>query len=460
VSIIQFLRILWARKGIIALASLACVIGAILVGLVLPPRWQAHSRVMLDLIKPDPVTGQVLGNNIRPYVATQIELIKDYAVAGQVADDLGLLSDPNLIRAYQRRSKKDTRDFRRFVTQMIVDGSDAELVEGSNILQITYTGSTPEQARTIADALRKAYMESSRSFRIEQAAKNAEWYEGQAEKARQSLEEAEKIESDYEKANGIVLEKEGVDLEAQRLQVMAAAPSFSAPVYTAPVAPPASAAKLSEVDNAITEASKTLGPNHPQLLALRNERASLQQQVITEQNAARATARASAAAASAPVGALQSAMTAQRQRVMAQRDKVERARQLQQDVNLRRDLYSKTAQKAADFRHEAAAPVTNITILGGAVTPQSPKFPNWPLIILGSVILGLGMGVGVGLLMEFFGRRIRGPEDLISAIDAPVLAVVTATRDSKRGGMRFWRPAIKGWNRKSGRPSGPKAAAA
>src|SRR5436190_11564053 len=112
-SIIQFLRILWARRWVIIGGTAACVLGAVIVGMMLPPRWQAHSRVMLDLIKPDPVTGMSFNNNsARAYVATQIELIKDYAVAGQVADDLGLLSDPNLIAAYQARDEADKRDFR------------------------------------------------------------------------------------------------------------------------------------------------------------------------------------------------------------------------------------------------------------------------------------------------------------------------------------------------------------
>ena len=94
-SIIQFLRILWARRWVILAGTASCVIGAIIVALILPPRWEAHSRVMLDLVKPDPVTGQVIQNaSTRAYVATQVELIKDYSVAGQVADDLHLFSDP------------------------------------------------------------------------------------------------------------------------------------------------------------------------------------------------------------------------------------------------------------------------------------------------------------------------------------------------------------------------------
>ena len=130
---------------------------------------------------------------------------------------------------------------------------------------------------------------------------------------------------------------------------------------------------------------------------------------------------------------------------MAQRDKLELGRQLQAEVLLRRDLYTKTSEKAAEFRHEAAAPVTGITLLGSAVTPQSPKFPQWNFILAGSLILGLGFGVGVGLLMELFGRRVRGIDDLRDAIDAQVLAVVaTAPTGRQNSPIRRWKSPFSG----------------
>jgi len=92
---------------------------------------------MLDLIKPDPLTGEVLGANARLYAGTQIELIKDYAVAGKVADQAGWLSDPAFIEAYNHRAASDDRDFRRWLAQRVIDGTKADLVDGTNILDIT-----------------------------------------------------------------------------------------------------------------------------------------------------------------------------------------------------------------------------------------------------------------------------------------------------------------------------------
>jgi succinoglycan biosynthesis transport protein ExoP len=458
-SIIQFLRIVWARRWVILGGAASCFLGAMLVTLILPPRWEGHSRVMLDLLKPDPVTGQVVASNLtRAYVDTQSELIKDYAVAGRVADDLNLYSDPGLIKLYQHRSSKDKRDFRRWVTQLIVDNTDAKLVEGSNILEITYTGSTPEQARSIADALRKAYIDASRTFRVDQAASNAEWYDAQATKARAALEEAQRVEGDYEKANGIVLEKEGSDVEAARLQALATTAATAAPIFAPPPPPSAAKAELAQVDAMIGEQSKVLGPNHPDLQALRAKRASVEEQVVQEDRANRAAARAATSASTAGIGALSSAIASQRNRVIGQRDKVDHARQLQGETNLRRDLYTKIIEKAAEYRREAAAPVTNVVLLGNAITPQKPKFPNWPLVIGGSLVIGLGFGLGLGLLMELFGRRVRGPEDLANVIDAPVLAIVTTRFSRSRAVLR--KPYLSIVQDKSSGPTPPDKAVA
>src|SRR3546814_2304793 len=93
-SIGQFFAILWARRAFVFVTTAAALLGAAFVVLLLPPRYEAKSRVMLNFIKPDPVTGEVISSSFaRTYTKTQTELIRDYRVAGQVVDKLGLRSE-------------------------------------------------------------------------------------------------------------------------------------------------------------------------------------------------------------------------------------------------------------------------------------------------------------------------------------------------------------------------------
>jgi hypothetical protein len=135
-------------------------------------------------------------------------------------------------------------------------------------------------------------------------------------------------------------------------------------------------------------------------------------------------------------------LEAQKAKVLAQRDKVERLRLLQDDVNMRREEYNKAAARAAELRQESEVADASVTPLGPAVTPQEPVFPK-PLIMIPVGVLGGAMaGLGLALLLELFGRRIRGSEDLGHAAGASVLAVVT--RPHTRTGLHL-RDRLKQW---------------
>jgi succinoglycan biosynthesis transport protein ExoP len=426
-NLFQFLRILWVRRLLVIAATVSCFVGAYIVTLVVPPVWDSTSRVMLGLLKPDPITGLVVGQLAGPYVATQADLVTDPSVAGRVADQLGWLTDPNLIEQYNRRSKKDVRDYRHWLAQLVIDRTKVKVPDGSNILEIVYSGSTPAEAKVVADALRKAYLDASLEFRRDDATRNADWFAAQAVKDKAALDEVQAAETAYERANGIFMQDSTTDIDTAHLRAIAGEGASTAPVMAPAMASPA-AIQLAQLDAEITEDAKTLGPNHPKLIQLRAQRATVAALVAKDDAAVRANA---ASAAKAGMQAVDNAIATQKSRVIAQSDKLQHLSQLQAEVDRRRDQFNKTSARAAEYRQEAAVADTGLTPLDAAVTPKSPKFPNKLLILPGSIALGLLMGVLVALIAEMLGRRVRGVEDLEAAIDAPVLAVITAPIDSK-----------------------------
>ncbi len=430
-SLMQFIRIFWARRWLIIAATASTLIGALIVTSLLPPRWDASARVMLNLMKPDPVTGEVVGAiGGRVYAQTQIELITDYGVAGQVAEQLGWLSDPNLIARYQKRSKADQRDFRSWLAQIIIDGTKAKLVQDSNILEITYTGTSAASAKAVADTLRKVYIDDSLITRRADAEKNAEWYEQQAAKAKIALDDAVNTETTYERANGVVMANDKVDVETQRLQVLSASSGVPSATPVVPQTVPADI-ELAQADSQLASAAKILGPNNPEMQALRSRRSAIATAAAQEH----ATARALAGGAASGSGALDRAMAAQKSRILADSTKIGHLQVLQNDVNLRRDVLEKLSGRAAQFRQEALVSDPGITPLGVPSTPKGASFPNYILIIPGALFLGAAIGIMVALLMELLARRVRGVEDLSSLADLPLIGVIGAP--ARRGG---WGP--------------------
>jgi len=271
VSIQQFFRILWARRTILWITLAAALLAATITLLLVPKSFEATSRVVLEIIKPDPVTGEVMqGGNQRAYISTQMELVKDYRVAGRVVEQLGWTGSTELATAYQKSGSEVP--FQRWLAQFIIDRLDVKLIAGSNIMEIAYEGENPETAATIADAVRDAYVEQTLQFKRQTAAKNATWFAKQAEDIKASLAQAEGRKADFEKKNDIILQDDNTDTDTARLAAMAGA--ASAPAMPAmPVINPMQA-QLAQMDAAIANAARTLGPNHPDLIAMRQARAA------------------------------------------------------------------------------------------------------------------------------------------------------------------------------------------
>ena len=420
-SIQQFFAILWVRRAFVFVTMAGALIGASLVAFLVPPRYEATSRLMLNFIKPDPVTGEVISSNFaRTFTKTQSELIRDYRVAGQVVDRLGMAGDPVLQAAFARLPPERQTDFRRWLADSIIARTEADLVPGTNILEISYRSTNPEIARIVADALRDAYVDSNQAIRREEARRNAVWFERQAAEAQAKLAQAVQAKAAFEKENNLVLQEDNSDIDSIRLAALAGASAPMPPMVPA-IAPAgsAAAAQLAQVDAAIAQSAERLGPSHPQMQALREQRRIVAAQAAREAAAAR-SAMASAAQASGAGAAMISREVA--------------LRKLKDEVDLQWAQIAKLNDRIGALRQEAEAGQTGLTLLGNAVAPASPYFPNRPLILIGAGVLGLAIGMLSGLLQELLARRVRSVGDVVNGFDVPLLCVMTAPEDRRPRG--------------------------
>jgi uncharacterized protein involved in exopolysaccharide biosynthesis len=437
-SLAQFLAILVARRWMLVAAVCASLVGAALVVMIVPPRYTASTRVLLNLIKPDPVTGQVIGGQFaQAYTQTQTALIKDIGVAGAVVDDLHWSSDPTMLARYAVPGDPDAARHR--MAQLIIDHTDAKLIQGSNIMEISYTGWSPEAAKAIADSIRRQYMQAAVSVKRQSAAESADWYQERADAAQRLLTMAENAKTEFEREHDIIMQDDKNDVDSERLAALSGAASAPAvsPImpYTSATSP--AATELATVEAQLALASRTLGASNPVMIQLRQKRDVLTQQVAEERRAASAAGAAASSIANES-GAAARQLEAQKARVLANRDNLTKLRQLQSEVDVRRDQYVKAAQAAADLRAQSTTDDAGVTVLNNAVAPEQPSFPNGPLIFFGSLALGLALGILAALLTELMNRRIRTARDLEDFVDGvPLLAVVGSASVHPNGG--WWR---------------------
>ncbi|MBV8683433.1 MAG: hypothetical protein JO111_11195 [Caulobacteraceae bacterium] len=437
-SINALWQIILARRMFIAMCTVCCLIGVVVVSLIVPPIWEGKSRVLLNLVKPDPVTNEIAagsGAASGAYVGNQMSLITDYTVTGKVVDELGWLSDPNLIQRYGNRGSGDHREFRAWAADIIAGNTKVKPLKDSTILEISYTANNPTAAKAVADALRAAYLKTSLEMSTEDAARTAQWYEVELEKLKAKLDEATEVEAQYERANGLEMAGERTDVDTARLQSMA---SQGAPVMIPPEmvnSAKQSSMELASVNSQISAASKTLGPNNPAMIELQKRKSELE--VLNRKD--ESAAHAAISATSALTAEVNRQIAAQKEKVLAKSPQIAHLQTLQQDVDLRRNQYETAAAKFAVLRVQADQ--TNAAALTPLPTPapSSPLFPNWLLEIPGSIVLGLLVGVLGSMLLELLNRKVRSVEELDHVLESPVVGVVGAPRAAtgdRRAGRR------------------------
>jgi len=441
-SLIQFLRILWARKLMILAIMASCFVVATTISALLPKRYPGSARVLMDTVRPDPVTGQaVSANAARFYVRTQIEFIQDVRVAGQVVDQLGLANDPATIAAYEATGRSAVDGgIRNWLAQQIVERTSADMVAGSNILEIRYAGRTPEEARQMAGLIRDAFIDASLRIRTDSAGRSGDWFREQSDKARIELQRAEQTMATFMKENDIVLQG-GLDSETVKLQSLQAAVqqargmastnevAAAARIANDPVAD-GIRSQIAALQDELALVSARLGPEHPTYKAIQSRIGTLQRQLAQAQSSSRAGVGAVSGAARQSLAQLEAQLNAQEAVVLQRKPLIDRLVLLQREVDLRRQQYERATSRTADLQLEAATSETGLVLLGDPVASTTPSYPNVPLVAALSAAFGLGLGILAAIVTEFVARRVRGIEDLAHATGAPVMVTVSGREPS------------------------------
>lgn len=407
-SIVQLWRMIRARKTIILSLIAAGAILAAILAQVLPDSYTARSRIVLKVAEPDPVTGETVpGRNLQAFAQTMSELVHDDQVAANAAQMMGWQSSPELRAAYASQGDGAGASFPVWLGKIVSSNTSAKLLSNSNIFEISYSADNPDAARQGANAVRSAFIERTAATRRAEAERNARFFGQQSDELKRKLTDAEQRKAEFEKANNIVLQDDNQDTDSAKLKALAATPPPLATTVSAPAAASApSAGALASVDAQIASMQQTLGPNHPQMIALQRQRAALASAVGREQAASRTGGPRT-------VGpSLQSLVDAQTRKVLASRGLVGQAQTLAGEVTVLRDQLTKTRQKAADFQLEAQTSETGLEPIGEAVAPMSPDSPGTWLFVLIGLALGAALGVGIGLGLEILFRRVRGQEDI------------------------------------------------
>ena len=438
----QFLLILRARYRLALLVALLITALALLTGWLRPRSYSAQTSLLVDVRAPDPVAAaQGVSGVIAPsYMATQVDIIAGERVAQRVIDQLGLAQDPQWQARWQQAAPGGG-SYEAWLIETLRRGLDVRPARESNVIHVSYKATDPQRAADLANAFAQSYVETVLALRTEPARVYSQWFEQQVRTARDQLELAQARMSAYAQRVGLASTDERLDHETTRLAELSSQLTavqgqntdaqskrlaVSETVAEAMNSPLINGlrADVGRLEARVRELGVNLGPNHPQMQRLQSELAALRSQLQTE------TARVSSAIETSwTVGRererqLQSALAAQKSRVMALNKQRDELNVYRRDVEAAQRSYDEVSKSASLTRLQSLSNQTNVMRLDTAIAPPRPTGVSTTLLALAGAFGGGLLGIGLVLWMELAHRRVRSAADLVQVLDLPVLGRV------------------------------------
>lgn len=443
----QFLLILRARYKVAIGTLLFTVLVTLVISLLLPKQYTASTAVVVDVKSPDPLVGTVLpGLATASYMATQVDIINSDRVAQRVVKLLRMDESP-AIREQWMESTKGEGELTVWLANLLKQKLNVKPSHESNVINIEFSGADPGFAAAVANAFAKAYIDINLELKVEPARQYAVWFEDQTKILRDNLEKAQQALSAYQQKTGIIATDERLDYEIAKLN------ELSTQLTLVQTETSDSSSKRKSADNSETlaevmqnplihnlksdiarleaklqESGINLGRNHPQTKRTQSELASLKSKLASETRQIHTSIGTSYQVGKQKEKELIEAMERQKKRVLELNRQSDQISVLQRDVEAAQHTFEGVSQRSAQTRLESLSAQTNIAILNPASIPTEHSKPRILLNVLISIFLGTLLGVGLALIVELRNRRVRSLEDLIEALDLPVLATISSAR--------------------------------
>ncbi len=440
----QFLLILRARYRVALLILLLAVSAALAVSLILPKKYTAQTAVLVDIRSPDPVAGGTpLQGVVAPsYMATQVDIIGGDRVAQRVVKMLKLDENPSTKERWMEATE-GRGTLEGWLADSLQKRLDVRPARESNVINITYKGSNPEDAANIANAFAQAYLEINLALKTEPARIYAEWFDAQTKTSRAKLDEAQARLSEYQQKAGIVSSDERVDYETAKLGEISSqlttvqgdtTDSQSkrgsrgdtvAEVMQSPLINGLKA-DVARQEAKVQEVSVRLGENHPERQRAEAELAALKSRLSNETARINASIETTYRVAKDRERELQGAVGAQKSRVLALNKQRDELNVYRRDVESAQRAYEAVSQSASQTRLQSLTNQTNVVRMNVATPPVNPSSPRLLVNLLIAAFGGTLLGVACALLLELTNRRVRSAEDLVQMLGLPVLASISS----------------------------------
>lgn len=449
----QLWRMLVARRWLIAGVVLAFALVAVAAALFLPDKYVGSVSVVIDVPDEDPVSGagfpSMLADN---YLATQIDLLTSEKVLLRVLREQKLTEDKKAREAFAA-SAPEGASFERWLATQLGKHLDVHKGSTSRLIQLRYSNESPQKAAAIANAVVRAYRQTSAEIVSDPAQSRLTQYTGYLETLRAKVDTAQKTLTQAQQKSGVInLDQTTSKGDTQRLDDLgvklnqAEADRQGAQAKVARIRQlkrqgrPVSAqaeilnsgyvqqlkGRLVELQSERAKMAKTLGANHPRMRSLAAQIATVRQRLGHEIDAYLASNRSQAEIASDRENALRKSLKRERSDVLAQQKKRDDIAGLVRKLDSAKRVYQVALGRYDQVLGNSELAQYNISVISWAKPPSEPAGLSGKVTLLLAIVMGALVGGALALILELLNRRVRDAEDVTRELGLPVLGELPA----------------------------------
>ncbi len=427
------------------------------------PRYEAVAQIRIQKTKPDLSPGaDVVEAVTTEWVETQYRIIVGKSMIKKVVERFELTRSPELGTGPMRspielvRTKVFGSAPNEFSPSMQVEPAVAALrsritvrpVPRTSLVDLVVRAYDPTFAALAANGLARTYIDESRSDRFDQSESATKWLEtrlqAEQEQARSSFEalrsyeersgssnlEARQrlAESKLQNASGQLVaarsEKASKRAYLDQLRRLSPAELMTLPELSGNGSYQALRKELIDIEIRKAELDQSLGPRHPDVVALDSRIQSLKVTLAAEARGVVRAVEAAYEAASRQEAVLSATVSAAQSEMSSLRDKSPEYQTLKRDADTSNELAQTLAKRGKEAGVESAINDTTVRMMEPAEVPRVPVFPDRKGNLQIALLAGLAMGILLVSIKERLDTTLKTPDDIRDALGIPFLGFV------------------------------------
>ncbi len=386
-------------------------------------------EVLQSILKSDPTTDTV--------VASQGAILASLSIAHRVAMDLdlghqpGFGSRPNLPPA-ERSLMLDTQVLRAIAVTPVDD---------SRVFAVSFTSRNPVLAAAVTNKIMDLYLADQLGFKIAALWAANQWMENRAGSLRDKLLAQEAAIARYRQRNGLIagvqagigteeLSTLGDDLMRAENDLATARAQRDVSPRGSDLAQNVVASRLQEAQAQanLDAALAHLGPNHPEVRALREQLDALRAAAGAETAAARAGVMTDAQAAASRLSTLRNNLVTLQRESAREADAEVPLQAMEQDADATRMLLQTLLARMDQTTQQEAIETPDSRILSRAEPPSKPSSPHGALLMAASVLAGLVTAAALAWARETMATTFRTETEVQSMLRLPCVGAIPTLR--------------------------------